>query len=313
MKRTLLLCSTATLLLSASAQTVLINESFEAYSVGAMPVSVNPAVFAFWPGGTVDHVITDSLAHGGNNSMSCIATSAGGGPADVLLKLGDETAGSYSLSWWMFVPSGFGGYFNIQHNEDAAPASYAGDFSFFDGGTVRAYGAGDSIDGSYPQDTWFQVNLFFDLTAMQASFLIGLTPVSTWDFNTTSAGAAAANQLGSINFYAYGGGGSTVGHYYVDDISYIQLPNISVQEVDGARDFSIHPVPTNALITITSGSQEPAQWRVIDMSGREVMTSTALLVPGSNSIVDISALAPGAYTMELTHGSVRERHAVVRN
>jgi len=313
MKKPLLLLCSVALITAASAQTVLILENFEAYPAGAAPATVNPLYWALWPGGG-DQVVTDSIAHGSTKSMACIATTTGGGPGDLLLKLGDKTSGSYGLSWWMYVPAGKGGYFNIQHIEAVTTGSFAAEVKFRDGGTVWLLTEGDSVSGSYPQDAWFQVNMFFDLAAQEASLLIGLTPIDTWAFNTLSTGATGPNQLGAINFYSFGGAAPTLGEYYVDDISYIQLPSIGIEETSSSNAFNVYPVPSSNTITIANErSNDAAQWRMLDMSGREVMASTARVVAGGKSVVDISALALGAYTMEVLHGNVRERHTVVRN
>ena len=313
MKRTLLLLTSVSLLTAVSAQNVLITENFDGYPAGQDITTLNPTYFGVWPGGGGAPTST-TYAHSGANSVEFVATTAAGGPGDVLLLLGDQTVGSYILSWWMYIPTGKGGYFNIQHTEDVTTPSFAAEVIFADGGTIGGMANNVAIAGTYAQDTWFQVNLFIDLDNVTASFLIDLTPVATWPFNTETDGAVGPNQLGAIDFYSYGGGAPTLGEFYIDDVSYIHLSTIGVEETARAESFSVYPVPSSNSLTIANnGSNAAAQWRLLDMSGREVMTSTALVMPGSQTVADISGLATGTYTMELTHGGMRERHAVVRN
>ena len=313
MKRTLLLLSSVALVIAASAQTTLYSDNFDGYTAGADVSVANPVNWSVWPGGG-DQVISTTYAHSGANSMGCVSTVVGGGPGDLLLLLGDKTAGSHLLSWWMYIPAGKGGYFNIQHTQDVTTPSFAAEVILEDGGVISGMANNVALAGTYPQDTWFQVNLFIDLDNVTASFLIDLTPIATWPFDTETDGAAGPNQLGAIDFYSYGGGAPTIGEYYVDDVSYLHISTIGIGENALANAFSVYPVPSNDAITIANNSgNNAAQWRMMDMSGREVMTSSAMVVPGSTSEVDITGLAPGAYTMELMDGGVRERHTVVRN
>lgn len=310
MKKTLLGFTALSLVGSATAQTVLINENFDSYSVGSAPATVNPAAFAIWPGGG-DQAVTDSIAHSGTQSMACIASAAAGGPGDLLLLLGDQTSGSYTLSWWMYIPSGKGGYFNIQHTEDVSSPSFAAEVIFMDGGTIEGMADNTAIAGNYTQDAWFQVNLFFDLNDSTASFLIGSTPIATWDFATETDGAVGPNSLGAIDFFSYGGGAPTVGEYYVDDISYIQLPGgIGMDEVVKASEYSVYPVPTSNVLTLAGPAGHQAQWRLLDATGRIVLSAS---VASERNDIDVSPLKAGVYTMEVMRGSLAERHAVVRN
>ncbi|MEO8069424.1 MAG: T9SS type A sorting domain-containing protein [Flavobacteriales bacterium] len=314
MRTPLLVLSCLGLFAAANAQTVLYTENFDGFTVGADISQSNPVNWSVWPGGG-DQVVSTDQANSGANSMGCISTdAAAGGPGDLLLLLGDKTTGSYALSWWMYIPAGNGGYFNIQHTEDVATPSFAAEVIFEDAGVISGMANNVAIAGTYPQGAWFQVNLFIDLANVTASFLIGTTIVATWPFDTETDGAAGPNQLGAIDFYSFGGGAPTLGTYYVDDLAYLQIPIIGISEIAGPSAFSVYPVPSSNTITIANdGSNYAAQWRLMDMSGREVLTSSALVLPGSKSVADISSLAMGAYTMELTHGDMRERHTVVRN
>ncbi|QQR88111.1 MAG: T9SS type A sorting domain-containing protein [Flavobacteriales bacterium] len=310
MKKPLLTLTALSLVGTVTAQTVLINEDFDSYSVGSAPATVNPAAFALWPGGG-DQIVTDSIAHSGTQSMACIASAAAGGPGDLLLLLGDQTSGSFTLSWWMYIPSGKGGYFNIQHTEDVSAPSFAAEVVFLDGGSLDGMADNTAITGSYTQDAWFQVNLFFDLNDSTASFLIGSTPIATWDFATETDGAVGPNSLGAIDFFSYGGGAPTVGEYYVDDISYIQLPGgIGMGELATAAEYSVYPVPTSDVLTLAGPAGRQAQWRLLDATGRVVISAS---VAAERSDIDVSVLKAGVYTMEVLHGDQLERHTVVRN
>lgn len=312
MKRTLPFVLFVGSMAPALAQTVLINENFDSYSVGAEPATVNPTAFAIWPGGN-DQVVSDSLAHSGNNSMLCLSTSAAnGGPGDLLLLLGDKTAGSYTLSWWMYVPAGFGGYFNLQHTEDVSTPSFGAEVIFEDAGVISGTANNTAIAGSYPQDSWFMVLLAIDLQSSMAVLTVNSAVVTTWPFNTATDGSAAANQLGAIDFFSYGGGGSTLGNYFVDDILYTDL-NVGIAERASA-DLSTYPNPVTGILTVklpgTGASPEVA---LLDASGRTVEQGRAFsVVDGSMQMaIDMSGLPAGVYTLRvLENGKVITRKVV---
>ncbi|MBK7298425.1 MAG: T9SS type A sorting domain-containing protein [Flavobacteriales bacterium] len=314
MKRTLLFAFSATLLFAANAQTVIYSDDFESYAAGDMVAATNPTNWAIWAGGA-DQVISTAFANSGTNSIACIATAAAGGPGDLLLRLGDKTTGSYALPWNMYVPTGKGGYFNIQHIEIPAAGSFAAEVILQDGGAISGMAAGDSITGTYPQDAWFSVAMAFDLTAMTAVIMVDGNMVSSFAFNTLTDGAAGPNQLGSIDFFSYGGGTPTVGEFYVDDVVYVDMStDISVGENSASNAVSIYPVPADNVLSIANGNGNgAASWQLIDLNGRVVMTAGHTVAAGTTDHVDISGLASGIYMMEIESGNMRERHRIVRN
>ncbi|MFZ1332130.1 MAG: T9SS type A sorting domain-containing protein [Flavobacteriales bacterium] len=314
MKRTLLFALSATLLLATNAQTVIYSDDFESFTAGDMVAATDPVNWAIWPGGG-DQVITTAFANSGANSIACIAATAAGGPGDLLLRLGDKTTGSYTLSWNMYVPAGKGGYFNIQHIEIPAAGSFAAEVIFVDGGTISGMAAGDSITGTFPQDTWFSVGMLFDLTAMTAVITVDGNVLSSFAFNTLTDGMAGPNQLGSIDFYSYGGGAPALGEFYIDDVLYVDLAtDISVGENSASNTISIYPVPTHNLLSITNGNANgAASWQLVDLNGRLVMNAVQTIAAGTTDQVDISGLASGIYMMEIQSSNTRERHRIVRN
>ena len=313
MKRTLLFAFSTTLLLAANAQTVIYADDFESFTAGDLVAGTNPTNWGIWDGGA-DQVISTAYALSGTNSIACIATAAAGGPGDLLLLLGDRTTGSYGLSWNMYVPAGKGGYFNVQHIETPVAGSFAAEVNLLNGGTISGMAAGDSITGTYPNDAWFTVAMAFDLGAMSAVISIDGNIVSVFPFNTLTDGTAGPNQLGSIDFFSYGGGAPTVGEFYIDDVVYVDLSDVSVGENSASSAFSIYPVPTDNSLSIANGNANgAASWQLVDLNGRVVMNAVRKIVAGSTDQVDISSLAPGIYMMEIVSGDTRERHRIVRN
>jgi hypothetical protein len=93
-----------------------ITEDFETYSAGQKIVQQALAqgvdYWTCWSGyggaGTAeDGTVTDEVAVGGENSVMCDGTN------DFIMLFGDKTEGKYGVSFDMYVPSGFVGYYNI--------------------------------------------------------------------------------------------------------------------------------------------------------------------------------------------------------
>lgn len=316
MKRTLPLALLVGFTSAAWAQTILINENFDSYTVGAMIAQSNPTNWNTWggtPGGADDSPISNAItAHSGANTVEFVASGAGGGPADVLLLLGDKTSGSYSLSWWMYVPTGFGGYFNIQHTEDVSSPQFAAEVIFGDGGAISGTVNNTALAGTYPQDSWYMVLLAIDLGTSMAVLTVNGAVVSTWQFDTQTDGTAGLNQLGAIDFYAYGGGAPTIGTYYIDDVLYTSM-NVGIEEMS-SDDLSTYPNPVTGILTVEiSGAGNSPEVTLMDASGRAVEQGRRFsAVNGARQMaIDMSGMPAGMYTLRvLENGKVITRKVV---
>lgn len=292
----------------ASSAQVIYAESFETASAGQFVAQSFPTNWTTWsnlPGGSEDGVISDTYAHSGTKSAKVLQTTAGGGPVDLLLLLGDSTQGNLLLTWYMYVPAGKGGYFNIQHIQDDPGAEYAAEFSFLTDGTISGTANNDAVTGVYPQDTWFNVALAVDLDAASAAFFIDAAPIATWDFDTQTDGTAGTNSLGSIDFFAYAGATTgTDGEYYIDDIAYSSIPS-AIGEIDGSA-VSLYPNPTTdrLFVELPTGTNRPRA-ELFDAAGRTVITSDRYTVLGdaTRMELDLRALPAGIYSLRaITNG-----------
>jgi hypothetical protein len=72
-------------------------------------------------------------------------------------------------------------------------------------------------------------------------------------------------------------------------------------EEHGGEVFSIHPNPTNGLLTVTLGGNatDVVRTRVLDMSGRVVLEHGMVMKGGSQNTIDLSGLANGQYMLQL--------------
>lgn len=190
-------------------------DDFEAYTVGQGIAQSNPEWWTTWdnaPGTAEDAVISDEQARSGTKSVKF-----SGNTNDNVVKLGNKTSGIYHLSWYVYIPSGFAGYFNLQHFESPG-IEWAVEVYWDNNGTGYIHADGqDAATFNYPQDSWVPVYIIVDLDNDEANLNINNVDIHTWQFSKQAQGQEGAKQLGAINFYA----GSTSGMsptYYIDDL-----------------------------------------------------------------------------------------------
>lgn len=170
-------------------------------------------------GGGEDGQVSTDYAFSGTNSMKI----SEGGSNDVLLLLGNQTTGNFILDWWMYIPEGKTGYYNIQQSETAGLGwnlellfglSAVGVPSSSGEGVISIpFGAGEFI---YPVDEWFKVEHKIDLDANTFEVYI--------DGVFAGSGAFTGN-IGSIDFYSV----DANCRYYVDDVLFTDIINVTYQ------------------------------------------------------------------------------------
>ncbi len=201
----------------------LICDGFDGYNNGSLgPQSPWWTTWTLSPGGVDDGLVSSEQFLSCEQSMK-IANANGD---DVILLLGNRPTGNYLLSWNMYVPTGFGAYYNVQKDTDKLPNPVTADFSLqvdmlpSGSATVDAGGAA-AFTFTYPHDTWFNVAHLYDLDNNTASLWIdGVQLFSfkpSWDIFTQTPNGVI--KLGGVDFY-----GNTNNLYYVDDVLLLALP-----------------------------------------------------------------------------------------
>jgi hypothetical protein len=309
MKRLLPIILTASLPLSLCAQTIIYSEDFEGGANGDLVAQTFGDPWSTWsnqPGSSDDSALSDEQAVSGALSLKLESGSTAGGPGDVVLKLGDRTSGSYALNWEMYIPSGFGGYYNVQHNESIGTGSWGIEITFKPDGVIDFLSNNVISTGSFPHDTWFTVTTLIDLGQTTGTVAIDGTTQHTCSTTVNATGGAAPNQLGAINFFAFGGAGN-MGKYYVDDVSFTDITSVNVEEVN-VEVFNIYPNPTQEILFIEApaGSQ---RYDLFDVAGRTVI-SGSLTNSAGRTPVEVAGLPEGIYMLRIDGAYVRQ---VVKN
>lgn len=215
MKKTFLLLASLLLLSVAYSQTIveIYQNDFDSYTAGDYLGVVDPDNWEPWggtPGASDDAMVSDDQAYSAPNSF---IVSEDGGATDIIWKLGDKIAGEYQVGWWMYVPSGFEGYYNFQKTE-APGTEWAFEIFFRTDGTAEF-----TLDQTvvttfnYATDTWFYMDHNINLDMDMAECYYEGTLVHSWQWSN-----GGLLQLGGIDFYA----GTNV-KYYADNVLYEQI------------------------------------------------------------------------------------------
>ncbi len=214
----------------------IIFEPFEDYNAGEQLVIQAVAMgIDYWttwsnnPGSAEDPYVTDDQAHNDNNSVVIEGTN------DAVCLFGDKTEGKYSVSFFVYVPSGFFGYFNLLQEFNGANSQW-GMQAFFDAGGIGTVDAGGQGAGvfNYNYDEWIYVELIIDLNSDWGEMFVNGADVVQWQWSGGCFGTGTLNQLGAMNLYAWADNGTP--KVYFDDI-----------------DFKVYnplPPPTNLEATV---------------------------------------------------------------
>lgn len=225
----------------------LTSDDFESYNLGSFDSQWDPANWVGWFNNPSNATISDEQAHNGTQSVKIDADN------DLVALLGTLDAESYEITYWQYVPMGFGAYTNIQHNY----TSTAGDWMFEvyvnqDGtGQFNTGGLGFLFTPIHGQWVEYKFNLNF--ITSEGVFSYNGTPVANFAINTNAGDMnPGLNQVNAINFY---GGclplGNCTSLAYYDDVSITYIP---------APDYDariINPSPPSPYFTVPNGLEQP--------------------------------------------------------
>ena len=210
---------------------VLINDDFEAYTVGnKLAVEAQAAGNVWWttwsgnPGSAEDGVIAEY------QGTKCGYLTYG---VDQVLSLGNEENGAYDLEFDILVPNGKNAYFNILHNFNPAGGNTWAMESYLHmtgSGTASANTGcimvgGQTINFTVVYDGWMHFRLHVDTDADVAEYYYTapdakteeLIHTWTWSYSASSA-QSVGRKLAAMDFYPPLN--ASTSQFYLDNFSY---------------------------------------------------------------------------------------------
>ena len=299
MKKIYLLAITLCLALGINAQ--IIDDNLESYSLGPIGAQ-NTSVWSVWSGtpsspSDEDLIISNDVAIDGQSGF----VGAGAGPQDVMLLLGNQTSGTYTLRFEMFIPFSRTGYFNFQGETENGGAGNSGMGVFNSpnivfNNTQSVSGAPGSagfypniddddptVSWNYPENDWFTVSIFFDVDALSYTLTVDGTEIAPQPFD-------ADTTVGAIDFFAL----DANNEYYIDNILFVD--GVLGTDDFSADVFSVFPNPVQDVLNIRSAATIDVV-TIYDVLGKLVLETT----PDSISPrIDMSGLNSGAYLVQVT-------------
>jgi hypothetical protein len=295
--------------LSFTVNAQIIEDDFESYPLGSMALQ-NPSVWSVWSGQPNDGsniTVVDDIAFSGTKSGYIGPNSV----QDCILLLGNQVTGDYTLQFQMYISAGSTGYFNIQgQTEDpgtgyqGAGAAGVGIFNsgniFFNSGGAAPGVVEDEISGetgTYPEDAWFPVSIYFDVDALTYQMTINGV-----DVNAIPVLFQEDLTLGGIDFFSI----DALNNYWIDDILFVN-GLLGVDEFD-INNFSIYPNPVTDNLNIRSSSTVNAI-TVYDILGKLVLEDNPNAISPS---INMSVLNSGIYLVKVTMGDVSKTVKVIK-
>ena len=221
----------------------------------------------------------------------------GDGTTDVLLDLGNQTSGVWSLEFWQYIPSGRVAYWNLQGEVPVGSGEWIVGNVFFNQDNVNP-GVGliddtalGEVNFNFPHDQWFKVVMNWDITngislAIWEMYVDGEEVIPEGTPFTNSDGDVPTS-LGGIDFFSI----STDNELYLDDFNYVEgLLGTS----DFAKlEFTVYPNPSRNYINIET--QDLVKYVTIyNLQGMRVKETTKI------NTVDVSSLSTGLYFVEVS-------------
>jgi len=288
----------------------IIDDDFEFYTLGDMGLQNTP-VWSVWSGVPDDGsniTVVDDIVNSGTKAGYIGPDSV----QDCILLLGNLTSGDYTLAFDMYITGGSTGYFNIQgETEDpgtgfqGAGAGGAGVFNssniYFNNagaapGVVEDQTTGET--GTYPEDAWYPVSIYFDVDALTYVMTVDGT-----DVNAAPVPFQADATLGGIDFFSI----DANNNYWVDDVIFVDGLIIGTDDF-AANKFSVYPNPVQDVLNIRSANTVDAI-QVFDVLGKLVISTTPDAI---SPTVDMSSLNSGAYLVQVTINGASKTVKVIK-
>ncbi|HEY9115431.1 MAG TPA: T9SS type A sorting domain-containing protein [Bacteroidales bacterium] len=293
----------------------IIDDGFEIYTAGERLATQAGDPWTTWsnaPGGAEDPFVSDEKAYAGVNSVKIASGN------DCVLLLGDETTSRYKLSFYIYIPAGKLGYYNVLQDFAGANSIWGSQVWFDVGGngSIDADGAG-AATFSFNYDEWIYIENYFDLENDWAEVFVNGEYLVGWQWTLGTFGDPGPLQVSAANFYAWDGTKSVDGvpEYYLDNVVFEEMP---LGQAPENLEASVEGT-TVSLSWDAPASETPDSYYILrnnDLAGITTETSfeETLELPGYyayeiKAYYSISGLsqAAGPANVEIAGGTARSR------
>lgn len=256
-------------------------------------------------GGDDEAIITSARAFEGNYSMGIRENGLG----DALFLLGEKEAGTYTLEWVMYIPSGKTAYYTLQELHQPGITKLEVSFSGNGQGQIVDYGT----NFTYPSDQWFRIKHVVNMDMNHVTVFINNQMVEQ--------NIPFFYGLGSVQFLS----ADNRSTYFIDNFVYkllfrIQNGKVITMGVPGTegihRDqsrFQVYPNPARQTLFVDylNSSNASAPLQLMNELGQIVWEGQ--VAPGQQSpfTLDLSPFRKGLYYLSVQSDGNKQVKKVV--
>ncbi|MBC8489772.1 MAG: T9SS type A sorting domain-containing protein [Bacteroidetes bacterium] len=215
-------------------------DDFESYNAGEQLVVQNPTDWTTWtnsPGSDEDPFIIDTLAYSGTQSVIIVDSN------DLVKPIDNYTEGRFGISFKMYIPEGFLGYFNTLQLFDGINSLWGMQVFFEEDGNGRCVGQ-TTIYFNYSYNTWFNNDIIVDLDNDWAKYFFNNLLIHEWTWSQGGS-FSGINQLGGSNFYSWDDNGTGIPKYFIDDY---QIEELESPCFDPPQNISYSYISPNEIL-----------------------------------------------------------------
>ncbi|GAB5553989.1 MAG: hypothetical protein Sapg2KO_35800 [Saprospiraceae bacterium] len=258
-------------------------------------------------GGDDEAIITNARAFEGNFSMGIRENGLG----DALFLLGEKEAGTYTLEWVMYIPSGKTAYYTLQELHQPGITKLEVSFSGNGRGQIVDYGT----NFNYPSDQWFRIKHIVNMDMNHVSVYINNQIVEQ--------NIPFFYGLGSVQFLS----ADNRSTYFIDNFIYkllfrvqngkvvtMGIPNSGGIDRDQSR-FQVYPNPARQTLFIDylNPSSQSASLQLINELGQVVWEGQIPPRQVSPSTLDLSPFKKGLYYLTVqSEGNKQIKKVVIQ-
>jgi hypothetical protein len=280
-----------------------IYDDFDSYKAGEFLGTESNGLWTTWTnsaGTPEDTYVTDQFSFSPDNCIQLVS----GGVTDVILSLGNENSGSWTLSYMMNVEEGYGAYFNLLHYFSAAASNWAVQVYFnASGDGSLVVGSGASLDPGtafvYPTGSWFEVRINIDVDGDVAEMYFDDTSIYSWTWSEGSTGFSGA--IASLNLYPNPEDEITgeTDSYFVDNVSFHEY---GLGLAESEQVFNIYPNPAKNSFSINTEHNSIIE--IYNVLGESISRFTA---KNYETVIDCLNWEKGLYFIKTINGGGKDK------
>ena len=202
-------------------------DDFESYVVGEGIASQEDPWWNTWDGNLTtgeDALVSDAYAYEGTKSI--LVDKHGTNAVDAVIEFEDLTTGRYRIEFYIMVPAGKLGYYNIMQNFNPSGSGleWGLQVTLKDSTMTIDGDGGAAATFKYTPGEWLKVQHFIDLNEDWIDMYINDELIHAYQWSKGTSGTGTLNKLDAFDFFAWDDSGAGTAEYYMDNFLIEKVP-----------------------------------------------------------------------------------------